>query len=95
MTITFLMDNAELTNERFTLKVVEDPVVTGHMNTVIFPTQFPCKKDLIDIEVEYFFNVDVNNCLESAVRVFEAFQISYFFGIFKKICNMVLIFEYE
>ena len=52
-TVNFLMDGVELNNEPFALKVVEDPVIVSRVEDMIkFPTQFPCRKHLIDIEVK-------------------------------------------
>ena len=51
-TVDFLMDGTELNNEPFTLKVVDDPVITSTLGeTMAFPTDPPCKKDLINIQV--------------------------------------------
>ena len=47
------MDGVELKNEPFTLKVVEDPVIMSRVGDMVkYSSQFPCKKDLIEIEVK-------------------------------------------
>ena len=47
------MDGVELNNDPFALKVVDDPVIMSNVGeTVAFLTEFPCKKDLIEIEVK-------------------------------------------
>ena len=56
-TVDFLMDGAELSNEPFTLKFVEDPVISSTVGEkVTFSTDPPCKKELINIQVK-------NQCL--------------------------------
>ena len=46
------MDGVEFNSDSFTLEVVEDPVITSTVGeTVTFPTDPPCKKDQINIQV--------------------------------------------
>ena len=48
------MDGVELNNDPFALKMVDDPVIMSNVGeTVAFSTEFPCKKDLIEIEVKW------------------------------------------